>query len=72
VKDKEQMFRTCNRLAIIGEGLLALAMAAAVFVISCFVIDYSMACVAAGAALSGFVLLWFALPLSRRRRGGAA
>ena len=37
VRDKEQMLRTCNRLAIIGGVLLAIAMVAAVYVVTAIV-----------------------------------
>jgi hypothetical protein len=68
VKDKEQMLQTCNRLAIYGITLLSLAMTSAVFVVSNFVFDVPIAgIITAGAAIM-FGLLWFALPLSRRRR----
>jgi predicted membrane channel-forming protein YqfA (hemolysin III family) len=71
VQDKEEMFRTCNRMAITGEVLLAAAMTAAVFVISSFVVDSVMASIAAALALAGFGVLWFGLPLARRRRDRA-
>ena len=34
VRDKEQMLRTCNRLAIVGGVLLAVAMTSAVYVVT--------------------------------------
>jgi Family of unknown function (DUF6328) len=69
VRDKEQMLRTCNRLAIVGGGLLAIAMTAAVYVVTAIVTNRSRALLfAAGAGLL-IALLWFGLPLSRRSRG---
>lgn len=67
VQDKEQMLRTCNRLAIVGGVLLAIAMIAAVFVVTAIVTTSSRAlAVAAGTGIL-ISLLWFALPLGRRR-----
>jgi hypothetical protein len=67
VQDKEQMLRTCNRLAIVGGVLLAIAMTAAVFVVTAIVATPTRAFIVA--LISGFLigLLWFALPLTRRR-----
>jgi hypothetical protein len=68
VRDKEQMLRTSNRLAIAGGALLAVSMTAAVFVISDMITGRRTAVtVTAGAGLM-FLLLWFVLPLSRRAR----
>jgi hypothetical protein len=68
VVDKEEMLRTCNRLAIVGVTLLALAMSAAVFVFSSLVVARPLSFLASGTTLVGFGLLWFLLPLSRRWR----
>ena len=67
VQDKEQMLRTCNQLAIIGGALLAVAMVAAVYVVTAIIATPPRALmVALGAALL-ILLLWFVLPLGRRR-----
>jgi hypothetical protein len=71
VVDKEEMLRTCNRLAIIGVTLLAVAMSAAVFVLSSLVFAGALATVATAIAVGGFGWLWFLLPLSRRWRDRA-
>ncbi len=68
VQDKEEMFRTCNRLTLIGGVLLAIAMSSALFMTSYFFIDRTLAWVALAVALVSFGWLWFALPLSRRRK----
>jgi hypothetical protein len=69
VVDKEEMLRTCNRLAIAGVTLLALAMSAAVFVCASLVFFAdAIPIVASAATLVGFGWLWFLLPLSRRWR----
>jgi hypothetical protein len=63
VVDKEEMLRTCNPLAIIGVTLLAVAMSAAVFVLSSLVFAGA---VATAISVVVFGWLWFWLPLSRR------
>jgi hypothetical protein len=68
VVDKEEMLRTCNRLAIVGIVLLALAMSAAVFVFSSLVFAGPLSAIATSMTLLGFGWLWFLLPLSRRWR----
>jgi hypothetical protein len=68
VLDKEDMLQTCNRLAITGVVLLALAMSSAVFVLSSLVFGGPVTVVTTGVALSAFGWLWFVLPLSRRHR----
>ena len=68
VRDKEQMLRTCNRLAIIGGALLAVAMTTAVFVVTSIVSTQPRALAVSGVAGALIVALWFALPLSRRSR----
>lgn len=68
VKDKEQMIVTSNRLAIIGVILLAMAMTCAVFVVSSVIYDHALAWAMTVSALALFGMLWFVLPLLRRRR----
>jgi SNF family Na+-dependent transporter len=68
VHDKEEMFRTCNRLAIVGEVLLAAAMSGALFMTSYFFIDQTLAWVALIVALLSFGWLWFGLPLAGRKK----
>jgi hypothetical protein len=70
VADKEQMLRTCNRLAITGVALLALAMTSAVFVLSSLVFGAPLPAFATSATGLGFASLWFVLPMARRRRTG--
>ena len=62
VVDKEEMLRTCNRLAITGVMLLALAMSVAVWVFSSLVFEGPLKIIAGGATLLGFGWLWFLLP----------
>jgi len=66
VQDKELMLRTCNRLAIAGIVLLAIAMTSAVYLIGLFIGGRRVAVVVGGAAALLLASLWFALPLLRR------
>jgi hypothetical protein len=68
VMDKEQMFQTCNRLAIYGGVLLATSMTGAVFVLTNLIFEAWIAIVATAGAGLLFGWLWFGLPLSRRGR----
>jgi hypothetical protein len=68
VRDKEQMLRTSNGLAITGIVLLAAAMSTAVFTVAHVVAGLVVALVAGGVAALLFVALWFVLPLTRRSR----
>jgi hypothetical protein len=67
VRDKELMLRTCNQLAIVGEGLLALVMTSAVYVLSVVIAGRAAAVpITTTAAGLLFAALWFALPVLRR------
>ena len=66
------MLRTCNRLAIIGGVLLAVAMTTAIFVVTAIVATPMRALIVSAVAGALIALLWFVLPLSRRRRERAA
>lgn len=66
VRDKEQMLRTCNRLAIIGGVLLAVAMVTAVYVVMSVVTPGGFAWAMTGASALVTAALWFLLPLTRR------
>ena len=68
VRDKEQMLKTCNRLAIIGGVLLAIAMTTAVYIVTSIVSTPQRALVVSGIAGVLIAALWFGLPLGRRRR----
>ncbi len=68
VRDKEQMLRTCNRLAIVGGVLLAIAMITAIYVVTSLIAAATTALVVSCVAGILTIQLWFALPLSRRRR----
>jgi len=68
VRDKEQMLRTCNQLAIIGGVLLAIAMTTAVYVVTSLMAAPPRAILVSVLAGLLIVALWFVLPLGRRRR----
>jgi hypothetical protein len=68
VLDKEEMLRTSNGLAIAGVGLLALAMCAAVFMLSTMLIGVGGAATITAGLGGLFGWLWFGFPLSRRGR----
>jgi len=67
VRDKEQMLRTCNILAIIGGVLLAVAMTTAVYIVTYIIAEATSALILSGVAGLVIVALWFILPLARRR-----
>jgi len=67
VRDKEQMLRTCNRLAIVGGSLLSIAMVSAIFVVTAIVDTMGRALIVTAVAGVLVAFLWFFLPLSRRR-----
>jgi Family of unknown function (DUF6328) len=68
VHDKEEMLKTCNRLAIVGSALLVVSMTSAIFCVLWMLFPHELA-VAVTVLSSGiFVWLWFGLPLMRRIR----
>jgi predicted membrane channel-forming protein YqfA (hemolysin III family) len=68
VRDKDEMLRTSNRLAIVGVVFLALAMIATVFVVTRVLFERELALAATVAMTVVLASLWFVLPLSRRAR----
>jgi len=68
VHDKEEMLKTCNRLAIAGIVLLAVAMSAAVFFVTWTVFPHEIAALVTGVGGGLFLWLWFGLPLWRRKK----
>lgn len=68
---KERVLRIANRLAIAGTAFLAVAICAAVGLVTQFLLGWRTATVAAGVAALLFAALWFVLPvleLLRSRR----
>jgi O-antigen/teichoic acid export membrane protein len=68
--DKRHLVFTSNLLAIAGLTCLALAMCGVVLLITDVLFGGATAAVATGATGLAFALLWYALPLGRRARGG--
>ena len=66
VLDKEQMLRTCNRLAITGGALLAVSMSAAVYFVLWQLFPHEVAVAVTALTTALFAWLWFGLPLVRR------
>ena len=66
-RDKEAIVFISNRLAIAGTGVLALAMTAVMVLIADFIFSTAMTVLTGAGAGIVFVLMWLALPLSRRR-----
>src|SRR6185436_17157732 len=62
VRDKEDMLKACNNLAIVGAALLALAMTAAVFFVTWFISPHWLSAVCTGISAGLFLWLWFGLP----------
>ena len=65
-RDKEHLLTTSNRLVIAGMGLLAIAIAAAVFVVTDLLFEATAAALVAGATAAFYALFWYVLPLLRR------
>jgi len=67
-RDKEQLLRTSNRLAIAGTVALALAMTSAVFLVADFLFHAPLPAVLAGLLAGLIAWLWYGLPLVRDLR----
>jgi Family of unknown function (DUF6328) len=68
--DKEHIVEVANRLTIAGMTLMALAMTGVVILTTDFVFGAVATVVAAVAVAVAFAVLWYVLPLRRRRRIG--
>jgi hypothetical protein len=69
--DKERLLVTSTRLSIVGLGVLALAVAGAVYLIGDVLFGAGAAAAAAGAIAATLVWFWFGLPLARKARDRA-
>jgi predicted membrane channel-forming protein YqfA (hemolysin III family) len=67
-RDKEQMLRTSNRLAIAGTAFLAAAIVGVVYLVTDLLFGLTASLLATFAAGVMFAWLWFGLPLVRRLR----
>ena len=64
--DKEQMLQMSNRLAIAGTVFLAIAMTAAVFLVTDLIFAGTVAAIVTGITAGTFAWFWYGLPLWRR------
>jgi predicted membrane channel-forming protein YqfA (hemolysin III family) len=67
-RDKEQLLRTSNRLAIAGTAFLAAAIVAVVYLVTDLIYGAVTSVIVAVTAAAMFGWLWYALPLVRRWR----
>jgi len=67
--DKERLLQMSTRLALAGLVFLAMAMAAAGFVVTDVLYDTTWAAVVAAAVVAVLAAFWFVLPLASRFRG---
>jgi hypothetical protein len=68
-QQKQHLIFTANKLAIAGLTFLALAMTGAVLLVTDVIFGSTATWITAGAALTVYALLWYALPLRRRLKG---
>jgi hypothetical protein len=66
--DKERLLLAANRLAISGTAFLAIAIAAAMYVISDVLFDATSAAIVGGISLLAMAILWYAIPVRRLLR----
>jgi hypothetical protein len=64
--DKEQLLRTANRLAIAGTVLLAVAMTAAVFLVTDLVFRFPTTVTVTAVCAAAFAWFWYGLPPWRK------
>ena len=69
-RDKPHLVKVSNWMTIAGLTLVALAMTGVVALLTDFVFGTATMVVCTSALALGFLLLWFVLPLSRRRKLG--
>jgi hypothetical protein len=69
VDEKEEMLLTSSKLAIVGTAFLALGIGCSLFVIADALFGPLLAAFFAGLILVLIALLWYGLPLWRRRSG---
>jgi hypothetical protein len=70
--DKEHIVFVSNRLMITGLSFLALAMCGSLLLVATKLFGISTGVVTVATATSGFLVLWFVLPLARKARLDAA
>lgn len=65
--DKRHVVFVANRLAIVGFGFRACAMTGSILLVTDLLFATAAAIVTATATATGFGVLWYVLPLCRRR-----
>ena len=65
--DKERIVMVANRLALIGFGVLSVAMTGVILLVTDFLFGLGAAVPTAVCSALVFVSLWYGLPLARRR-----
>jgi hypothetical protein len=70
LRDKGHIVFVANRFAIVGLGFLALAMTGIVLLITDVIFGGAATVVATTATAIVFTVLWYAMPIARRRRLG--
>ena len=66
-QDKEHIVLVANRLAVVGLAFLAIAMTGVILLVTDVLFHTAMTVAAAVVVGATFAVLWFALPLRRRR-----
>jgi hypothetical protein len=67
-RDKEHLLESATKFAIVGLACLAVAIAAAAFVVTDVLYDTAWAAVVAGLVAALLTAVWFMLPIARRLR----
>ncbi len=67
-RDKEALLRRANVMTIAGLAILAVAMTAAVFLVTDLLYEIPAASITAAGLAGAFTLAWYVLPLSRKLR----
>jgi Family of unknown function (DUF6328) len=67
-RDKEQLVKTANSMAIAGTAFLALALAGAVFVVTDLLFESAVTAIATATAAAALAWFWYGLPGYRRLR----
>jgi predicted membrane channel-forming protein YqfA (hemolysin III family) len=65
-RDKEQMLRTANRLAIVGTIFLAIAMTSAVYLVTDLVFQATFTVIVTALTAATFAWFWYGLALVRK------
>src|SRR5947209_9953522 len=68
LRDKRHIVEIANKFAILGLGFLALAMTGVVLLVTNFIFGTAATVIATSLTILLFSLLWYVLPLRRRRK----